>query len=496
MSLRARMAVAAGVAVALAVFAVVVSSYAGTRSQLLGQVDQSLRDRLDQVPGLTVRGPGPGPNRPGGDEGLGFVPSGGGDEGPGQGDEGLGLDRLPTSAFGGAAGLFTVVYPDGRTFVPQGQTYGIPVDDRAKAVAAGGHGRYFFDTDVHGAHLRVLVTGIGARGALMIALPLTDVDHALSNQLLLLAIIAAAGIALAALFGLLVAKTALAPIARFTRQTERIAANPERIEHERVEMSGNDELARLGRTFNNMLDALELSMRSQRNLVADASHELRTPIASIRANLQLMRDEELLSPDDRAALRADVIDELDDLTALVSDVVELARGTKPSAEPGDVRLDAVVRDAVERARRRAPGLTFHQVIEPTLVRGEADRISRAVTNLLDNASKWSPAGGVVDVTLHQGTLTVRDHGPGFNGDDLPFVFDRFHRAADARSKPGSGLGLAIVRQAAEAHHGFAEAANAPDGGAILRVGFGPPLELEELPAESGVAGLYAARQSR
>ena len=415
------------------------------------------------------------------------MPSGGGGEGPGQGDEGLGLDRVPTSAFGAASGIFTVVYPDGGTYVPQGQTYGIPVDDRAKALAASGRGRYFFDTEVRGAHLRVLVSGIGPKGALMIALPLTDVDHALSNQLLLLAIIAAAGIALAALLGLLVAKTALAPIARFTRQTERIAANPERIEHERVEMGGNDELARLGRTFDNMLDALERSMQSQRNLVADASHELRTPIATIRANLQLMRDENLLTPEDRAALRADVIEELDELTALVGDVVELARGSKPSGEPGDVRLDAVVRDAIERARRRAPGLAFHQVIEPTLVRGEGDRISRAVTNLLDNAAKWSPEGGVVEVTLHDGTVTVRDHGPGFNEEDLPFVFDRFHRAKEARSKPGSGLGLAIVRQAAEAHDGFAEASNAADGGAILRVGFGPRLELEELPEESAVS---------
>ncbi len=496
MSLRARMALAAGTAVALAVFAVAVSSYAGTRSQLLGQVDQSLKDRLAQVPGLARSGPGPARPR-GGDDGLGFAPTGGVNEGPGQGDEGLGLDRVPTSAFGAAAGIFTVVYPDGRTYVPQGQTYAIPVNDRARAVAAAGQGQYFFDTEVRGAHLRVLVTGIHDKGALMIALPLTDVEHALSNQLLLLAIIAAVGIALAALFGLLVAKTALAPIARFTRQTERIAANPERIEHERVEMSGNDELARLGRTFDNMLDVLEHAMQSQRNLVADASHELRTPIATIRANLQLMRDENLLSPEDRAALRADVIQELDELTALVGDVVELARGSKPSGEQGDVRLDEVVRDAIERARRRAPGLSFHQVVEPTLVRGEGDRISRAVTNLLDNAAKWSPEGGLVEVTLHDGTLTVRDHGPGFNEEDLPFVFDRFHRAKEARSKPGSGLGLAIVRQAAEAHEGFAEASNAPDGGAVLRVGFGPRLELEEFPAEAALPAPYpAAGRSR
>jgi two-component system sensor histidine kinase MprB len=297
----------------------------------------------------------------------------------------------------------------------------------------------------------------------------------------LLLVIGGAGILLAALLGFAVARTALAPIARFTRQTESIAASPERIEHERLDVIGSDELARLARTFNQTLDALERSVDAQRNLVADASHELRTPIATIRANLQLMRDEELLSAEDRAALRADVIDELDELTALVADVVELARGVKQTGDPGDVRLDSIIGAALDRARRRAPSLTFGQRLEPTLVRGEGDRISRAVTNLLDNAAKWSPAAGEVEVTLHDGVLTVRDHGPGFKEDDLPFVFDRFHRAKEARSKPGSGLGLAIVRQAAEAHDGFAEAANAPDGGAILKVSFGPPLELEPEP---------------
>jgi two-component system, OmpR family, sensor histidine kinase MprB len=300
---------------------------------------------------------------------------------------------------------------------------------------------------------------------------------------LLLVLIAAGGVALAALLGILVARTALSPIARFTRQTESIAANTEWLERERLDVVGDDELARLARTFNTTLDALEQSVKAQRNLVADASHELRTPIASIRANLQLMRDEALLSPEDREALRMDMIEELDDLTALVSDVVELARGTKASGELGEVRVDEIVAAAVERARRRAPGLTIEAKLEPTLVRGEGDRIARATANLLDNAAKWSPPGGLVEVELRGGTLTVRDHGPGFNEDDLPYVFDRFHRARDARSKPGSGLGLAIVRQAAEAHGGFVEARNAPGGGALLRIGFGEPLELEPQPLE-------------
>jgi two-component system sensor histidine kinase MprB len=400
-------------------------------------------------------------------------------------DEGLSLDELPPQAFG-PSGTFTLVCADGGTYSPRSQQYAIPVTARERATAKSGHGQYFADMEVQGHHIRVMVTGIGWRGALLVALPLGSVDSALRNQLVLLLVIGGAGILLAALLGFLVARTALTPIARFTRQTESIAANPERIEHERLDVLGSDELARLARTFNRTLDALEDSVQAQRNLVADASHELRTPIATIRANIQLMRDEQLLSPEDRAALRRDVIDELDELTALVADVVELARGSKPGGERGDVRVDSVVQDAIERARRRAPGLSFHEVIEPTLIRGEADRISRAVTNLLDNASKWSPDGGIVEITLLDGTLTVRDHGAGFNEEDLPYVFDRFHRAKNARSKPGSGLGLAIVRQAAEAHDGFVEATNAPDGGAVLRVGFGPTFELEEVPTRSAV----------
>ncbi len=475
MSLRARMGFAAGAAVALAVIAVAVSAYAGMRSELRGQVDQSLQTLRNQV----LHGPGGGQGGPGG-SGL---PGGGFGEPPGVRDEGLGIDQRNGPGFGGPRGIVTLIYRDGGTYSPQGQQDQIPVDASMKAFAAKGRGSHYTEVHAGTTHLRVLLTGLGADGALAVALPLTDVDHALSSQLLLLVLIAAGGIALAALLGMLVARTALAPIARFTRQTESIAADTDWIGHERLDVVGNDELARLARTFNTTLDALERSVEAQRNLVADASHELRTPIASLRANLQLLHDEALLSPEDREALRMDMIEELDDLTALVSDVVELARGTKTGGEPGDVRVDAIVADAVERTRRRAPGLRFEAKLEPTLVRGEGERIARATANLLDNAAKWSPPGGLVEVELRGGALTVRDHGPGFHEDDLPYVFDRFHRARDARSKPGSGLGLAIVRQAAEAHGGFVEAGNAPSGGALLRIGFGEPLALEQPPLE-------------
>jgi two-component system, OmpR family, sensor histidine kinase MprB len=498
MSLRARLGLTAAIAVAVAVIAVAIAAYAGTRSQLRGQVDNSLQGLAHSV---TVRATAP-PGAPGvlsgggavGDRGgrsQGGAPAPRGDRGSraprgpggppnilGDADEGLGLDQLPPQAFGGAPGTFTLIYPNGLTYVPSGQRYRIPASATSKRIAATGRGQMLSDMNVQGHHIRVLTLGLGPRGALEVALPLTDVDKALSSQLLLLVVIALAGIALAALLGLLVARTALAPIARFTARTEEIATDSE-VGEQRLEVRGRDELARLAQTFNATLDSLERSIQAQRNLVADASHELRTPIATIRANLQLMREEGRLSEADRAALREDMIEELDELTALVGDVVELARGAKPEGNRSEVRLDLLVQDAVERSRRRTSGVVIETELEPTLIEGEPDRIARAIANLLDNASKWSPQGGVVEVRLNGGVLSVRDHGPGFHEDDLPLVFNRFHRAKEARSKLGSGLGLAIVRQAAEAHGGFVEASNAPGGGAIVRVGFGSPIETGE-----------------
>jgi len=317
-----------------------------------------------------------------------------------------------------------------------------------------------------------------SRGAVLIARPLAEVDHELNHILLILLVVGLAGIVIAALLGALVARTALGPIARFTRRTESLTGEMDL--SQRLEVGGRDELARLARSFNATLDALERSLAAQRQLVADASHELRTPIASLRANIQILEDAERLPPVEQESLRADIIDELDELTALVSDVVELARGARVESAREDVRLDHVVADAVARARRRS-GLRFELDLQPTVVRGEADRINRAVSNLLDNARKWSPPDGLVEVHLQEGIVSVRDHGPGFEEQELGQVFERFHRSEAARRLPGSGLGLAIVRQAAEAHGGFARAGNAPGGGARLEVSFGPALR----PAEPG-----------
>jgi two-component system sensor histidine kinase MprB len=328
------------------------------------------------------------------------------------------------------------------------------------------------DRTVKGTRLRVLTLGTGARGAVLIARPLTEVDHEMSRVLLILLIVGIVGIAIAAALGALVARAALAPIARFTRRTETLAGGLDL--SQRLPDGGRDELARLASSFNATLDALERSVAAQRNLIADASHELRTPIASLRANIQVLAEAERLPPEDQASLRADIIGELDELTRLVGDVVELARGTGSKGVVEDVRLEEIVRDAVHRTQRRA-SQHFQIQLKPAVIRGEADRVDRAVSNLLDNACKWSPVDGLIEVDLHDGVLTVRDHGPGFEQADLPHVFERFYRADRARKLPGSGLGLAIVRQAAEAHHGYVKAENAPGGGAVVRVNFGAVL---------------------
>jgi two-component system sensor histidine kinase MprB len=219
-----------------------------------------------------------------------------------------------------------------------------------------------------------------------------------------------------------------------------------------------------------MLEALEDSQRAQRQLVADASHELRTPLTSLRTNLEVLGSPRELPAGDRERLRTDVVAQLGELTELVGDLVELARDAEPPVEPHEpVRLDELVAAAVERAQRHAPDVVFAAELEPCLVTGSRARLDRAIANLLDNAAKWSPAAGTVDVRLSDGELTVRDHGPGIPAEDLSHVFDRFYRAAAARGRAGSGLGLAIVRQVADVHDGTVRAEAAPGGGALLRL---------------------------
>ena len=479
MSLRTRIAGVAGVAVAVAVLLGAGLAYVAIRAELRGEVDKALSDRA-QVLGLEPRS-----QHGSADPGAGGVPAPG-DSGPGGGTFDSGgppgyphLDRRPP-AFGGAAGYVQVILPSGSIVRPSGETGVLPAGGAARAVATSGQGRRLDDVHVGGTHLRVLTIGLGDLGAVQIARPLSEVDSVLHRVLVILLLMAVGGIAAGAALGGGVARTALAPIRRFTSGTEEIASK--RDVSRRMEVEGEDELARLARSFNATLDELEQSVEAQRQLVADAGHELRTPIASLRANIQVLEEADRLPASDLAALRQDIVGELDELTALVADVVELARGTKgDEGAQDDVRLDLIVQSLVDRAQRRAgEDVNFDVDVEPVLVSGQPERISRAVSNLLDNARKWSPPGGLIEVKMRGGELSVRDHGPGFDEEDLPHVFDRFFRSDRARALPGSGLGLAIVRQAAEAHGGSAEAANAPGGGGIVRVRFGAATAVEPL----------------
>jgi two-component system sensor histidine kinase MprB len=263
-------------------------------------------------------------------------------------------------------------------------------------------------------------------------------------------------------------------VQRLTRTAEDVSKT--RDLSRRIDASGTDELSRLAATFNTMLGALEDSARSQRQLVSDASHELRTPLTSLRTNIEVLARDEALPAGEREKLLRDVTEQLTEMTALVAELVELARGDQAPVEPEDVRLDLVTADAIERTRRNRPGVTFELDLQESMIRAVPSNIERAISNLLDNAAKWSPPDGEVEVSVRDGELTVRDHGPGIDPDDLPFVFDRFYRAPSARGLPGSGLGLAIVRQVAEAHGGTVTAEAADGGGTRMRL---------SLPAQNG-----------
>jgi two-component system sensor histidine kinase MprB len=432
-SFRARLALVAAAAVALAVLVASAVVYVVVRDELRGTVDDALRDRAAEISRFPLRAIQEG-DRP-------VL------EGPG---------------LGGAPGYIQVVQSDGTTIRPPEERVELPVSDHVLAVANGKGGPFFSDTHVSDVHLRVFTIPGSSGFAVQIARPLTEVDQSLDRIRFYLILIALGGIAVAATLGLAVTRAALAPVRRLTEASERVTETGDL--SERIESRGQDELSRLASSFNTMLSALEQSTHAQRQLVADASHELRTPLTSLRTNIEVLAGNRRLPAGERERLLHDVVEQLGEMTTLIAELIELARGDQPLAEHEDVRLDLIAADAVDRARRNRPNVTFTTSFAESLVHGDRATIERAVGNLLDNAAKWSPADGEVEVKVHDGEVIVRDHGPGIDDEDLPFVFDRFYRARSARGMSGSGLGLAMVRQVAEAHGGTVTAERAEDGG--------------------------------
>ena len=446
MSFRRRIVLLAAIAVAVAVALASVITYVSVREQLRGSVDDGLRALSEGV--LTE----PGPRETAG------TPSAPVER---EGERRNFRLLLPSSPLGEREGYAQVVSSAGRITPPPGAEALLAAGERVVAVAQGRERAFFYDSRLGDTEVRVYVAPFVAGQALQSARSLEPVNATMSQLAVILVLVSLGGVGLAALLGGLVGRSALAPVRRLTRGARYVAATQDL--SRRVEAIGDDELASLARSFNSMLGALAESRRAQRQLIADASHELRTPLTTVQANVELLSRAHELPAEERRHLREDLLSQLRELTVLVGDLVELARERAPESELETLDLAQLAAACVERARSYAPRVSFDCDLRPSPVRADRARLERAVTNLLDNARKWSPAGGRVEVAVAAGELVVRDEGPGIPEDDRPYVFDRFYRSAESRRLPGSGLGLAIVRQVAEIHGGTAWAADRNGG---------------------------------
>lgn len=347
-----------------------------------------------------------------------------------------------------------------------------PYDEREIAVAAGESPMSLRTDPKTGSRVVALPSGHGQ--AMVLAQSLGPTKHTLNELSVVLFLIGGAGILVAAAAGTAVARAGLRPVDRLTSAAARVASTGDL---RPIPVSGDDELAKLTQSFNTMLGTVAESQERQRQLVADAGHELRTPLTSLRTNLELLLSASrpgarTLSDEDRSDIEADIRGQLDELTQLIGDLVELARQDEPRIEYERVDLMDVVERALDRARRRAGEIEFDVSLQPWVLIGDTSALERAVLNLLDNAVKFSPERSRVGVRLYpigDGTavLEVADAGPGIADEDLPKVFDRFYRSSEARTLPGSGLGLAIVKHAAQRHGGDVYAGRAPEGGALM-----------------------------
>jgi two-component system sensor histidine kinase MprB len=462
-SLERRLTLLCAIAVGATVVLACAGAYLATRGELRGQIDGSLRAQaraLQLRVGVPPDGPPPLPGEP--------RPSG-----------------------GLASGFAQLVRPDGSVSRLRrgGEDVRIPVsDDDVAAALEPDRAPFLSDRRTDGIHLRVMTVPVPGAGAIVFARSLNGVDTVLDRLRFALVALCILGTALAAALSRLFARRVTKPVADLTAAAEHIEATGDL--DRRIGTTGDDELGRLGRRFDAMLErlgasqaALAASLATQRRLVADASHELRTPVTSLRTNAEVLRDAGDLAPTERDVLLGDVVAQAEELGELVTDIIELARDGDAGAAVEDVRLDRLVAEAVDRAGLYAPGVAFETALEPCVVEAAPDRLGRAVNNLLDNAAKHSPPGGVVEVGVRGGELTVRDHGAGVAPADAPHVFDRFYRGANARGRPGSGLGLAIVRQVAEAHGGAVAVEEAPGGGALFRLALPSRALAEERPAQ-------------
>ncbi|WP_434450988.1 sensor histidine kinase [Lentzea sp. E54] len=382
------------------------------------------------------------------------------------------VDKYPAAFLAAGDVKMGVLLADsGQLLYPQGAQRP-PTIEEAWDVAQGERDEYIW-TD-HKTESRVIAVKYQPDQAIIIAQSMSPQRTTLAKLSVVLLLIGGAGVLLAAIAGTAVARTGLRPVQRLREATERVANTGDLTP---IPVSGDDELARLTHSFNAMLGAVAESQERQRRLVADAGHELRTPLTSMRTNLELLLaserpDAPTLSDEDKREIQSDVRAQLDELTTLIGDLVELAREDAPQVIHEPVDLVEVIERSMDRARRRASNVTFDVQLQPWTLLGDSSALERAVLNLLDNAVKFSPSGSAVRLHLRQigdgsAVVEVADAGPGIADADLPHVFERFYRSSEARTLPGSGLGLAIVKQVAQRHGGTATAGRAPEGGALF-----------------------------
>jgi two-component system, OmpR family, sensor histidine kinase MprB len=352
-----------------------------------------------------------------------------------------------------------LVLPNGTT-IP---TSSVPIDATIKAIAAGTAGQVIRSVEFGGQSYRELIvplpknslvacadsTGVcqvKTTSAQLFVVNITGQNSELRRLVRTLLFVASAGLLIALGLGVFIARTALHPLEEVTDEIEGVAETND-MTH-RIAEGGADELGRLRRVFNRLLASVHNSQTLQRQLVLDASHELRTPLTSLRTNAQVLSRARELTADDLRQLTDDMVAQVDELAALVTDLGELARGERSEGSVVALRLDECVDECVDTARThaRVKEITIEADVEPSEVVGRRDRLVRAISNLLTNAVKFAPPGGRVRVTSARGTVTVADNGPGVAEADRPHVFDRFWRSASARALPGSGLGLSIVAQ--------------------------------------------------
>jgi two-component system sensor histidine kinase MprB len=438
LTLQSRFTLVAAGAVAAVALAITAVAFIAIRTDLQNQVRQEVAARADSVGHLAKQFHGRIPDH--------WVPP-------------------HSSGFGV---ITQVITSAGVVWAPRGDAGLLTPSEAAIEVAANRAPAFYATSAVDGTRSMVLTVNLVPGLALQVAEPLTSTDMEVTSVGATLATLSAIGVLVATVLGWAVAKTGLAPVGRLARVAEEVSltGDPGR----RVEVvGGRDELGRLAAAFNAMLSALQRSLDAQRRLVSDASHELRTPLASLRLNVDVLTENPDLPTTERKEVLARVTDQVAELSRLVASVTDLARGEPPAADRSPLRLNAVAAEALDAARRDWPKIKFDAFLDGGVIVGSAERLRVAFKNLLDNAAKFGPPAGPVEVRLIGGEFTVRDYGPGVAEEDLPFIFDRFYRAPSSRSAPGSGLGLAVVREIVVGHRGTIAAESGSRGGTVMRL---------------------------